>query len=264
MKKVMAFFWSGDKLSWMRYMCFYSFSKLNPDWEIRLYMTEVCGRRKWDSGESLDAEDYRGIAYSIDDLNIKQIEWIPPIANLSPTHAADLFRWDYMQTEGGWYSDTDFLWVQPMPDIDADFVGCETYGIIGVGLLAGRPNKLWKGLYESALKGYDPKRYQSTGTEAIYRYAGMPPMMGWERIAQKLKLYHPTLEIKILPHAVYYPWAATEVYNIFNKTESVPEDCVGIHWFGGSPLGQEWNNKLTGHSCWYLHNTYTKYARQLL
>lgn len=266
-RKVMSFFWSGGKVSWMRYMCLYSFRKLNPDWEIRLYgVTGTRGLRAWTSGEGLDAEDYKGINYSekLDALNVKASLWIPPIANLSPTHAADLFRWDYLQSESGWYSDTDVLWVRPMPDIDADFVGCETYGIIGVGLLAGKPNDLWKGLYESALSGYDPKGYQSTGTEAIYRYARLPAMSGWELIAQSLKQLHPTVEIEILPHEVYCPWNATQVYNIFSKTETVPEACVGIHWFGGSPIGQEWNNRLTeGNYRSYL-NTYTKYARQLL
>ena len=34
------FYWGGSDMSWMRYMTLYSFRKMNPDWEVILYVSD--------------------------------------------------------------------------------------------------------------------------------------------------------------------------------------------------------------------------------
>lgn len=258
-------------MSWMRYMTLYSFRKLNPDWEIRLYSPKTVGKRQWKSWEALDAEDYSGPDYSsrLPELNLQLCEWVSPLDSLSPTHAADLFRLDYLRTDGGWYSDLDVLWVRPMEEVyhrtkDCDFVGSETFGIINVALLAGTPNNLWHGLYNAALSGYQPGQYQSMGVDAIWRFVRRPPLTGWETVLLVLGSRYPSLKLEVLPHEIGCPYTFKQVDKIFLSSETVPDDCVCIHWFGGHPISQKWNNILNEKNYSEFPSTYTEYAREIL
>jgi len=59
--KRMFFYWSGNDLSWMRYMTLYSFRKMNPNWEIILYLSDNVNKIKtWNSGEEQDFLNYTG------------------------------------------------------------------------------------------------------------------------------------------------------------------------------------------------------------
>jgi hypothetical protein len=250
-------------------MTIYSFRKLNPDWEIHLCSYKAVGQ--WKFHGCLDSRDYRGEDYTAKclELGIHVADWIPPIQNLSPVYASDLFRWAYLNSVGGWYSDMDVLWVQPMTDLyqrtkDCDFVGCETYNLIGVGLLAGSPNDLWNDLYRAALNDYDADHPQSTGTLVINRYVhDSPKFINWKKALQVLNDRHPTLTIEILKHEVGCPFNFTQVDRIFKSTETLPTDCVCLHWFGGHKISQEFNNRLTEKNFRETHNTFTKYAEKL-
>lgn len=53
--KIASFFWGGGPLSWLRYMTFWSFRKLHPDWEMRLYLRPVAhNQATWHTGEPQD------------------------------------------------------------------------------------------------------------------------------------------------------------------------------------------------------------------
>ena len=79
--KTMTFFWSGEKLSWLRYMTLYSFRKLNPDWVMELHLSKPIHNldKKWSTREVQD--NFSSISKdSIDkiyDLDINIIEHIP-------------------------------------------------------------------------------------------------------------------------------------------------------------------------------------------
>jgi hypothetical protein len=64
-----------------------------------------------------------------------------------------------------------------------------------------------------------------------------------------------------LPETTVYPFNYQQVSSIFEECRDVPKETVGIHWFGGNPLAQKWNNLLTRESLGKYGNTFTKYAR---
>ena len=68
------FYWSGHNLSWMRYMTLFSFRKLNPDWDIILYLSDNTNTTKtWKGVEEQDFSNYKGHNYfnKLEELNIK-------------------------------------------------------------------------------------------------------------------------------------------------------------------------------------------------
>jgi hypothetical protein len=121
--KRISFFWSGGALSWMRYMTFWSFRLQNPDWEIHLYLATECQHKKtWTTGEvqdfDADGQPYAGQNYlpELTKLGVKVSPWIPPAdcKSMSPVHLADVCRWGVLSKFGGWFADTDILWVDSM------------------------------------------------------------------------------------------------------------------------------------------------------
>ena len=120
MKKTMTFFWSGEKLSWLRYMTLYSFRKLNPDWVMELYLSKTVKNldEKWATREVQDnfssiSEDNIDKIY---DLDINVIEHIPQ-RHIHPAHNSDLFQWSWLGENSGFYSDMDILFIRPIDDL---------------------------------------------------------------------------------------------------------------------------------------------------
>ena len=249
-------------------MTFASFRHFNPTWNMKVYWYDAVGKRQWDTGNALDAQDYTGEDYSggLSGLDVERVEWKSPIEGLSAPHAAGFFKFDYLAKHGGWYSDTDILWFNTIEWLhqrvkDLDVVGFETFDIVGDGLWAGSPNELWTGLYGAVVANYRANWYQSAGPDAIAQYAINQQRADWKVARNALRTKHPTLKIDILPNTWVYPWTAEQVDKIFNKVTQAPDNCIGIHYFGGHPQTIEWTNKLNEKTYKEFKNTYTKYAK---
>lgn len=274
----MSFFWVGDRLSWMRYLTLYSFRKYHRDWDVILYRmpAAIAGGKTWVSTEIQDSQVYQGIDYSqfLSAIDVEVKLWEPDLKyprSLAPSHACDLCQWEILSTAGGWYADMDILWVSSLkPELvaDANAIFCLTDAWMAIGLMAASPESpLFKAVLKSALENYNTERYQCTGAEAIYRMTGQWPHWGAiERVGVKslniLKRRYDELRIIDLPQVTVYPWSYLKVDKIFSEDNEVPAGCKGIHWFGGSQLGQQWNLQITHQNWERFHSTFTRYVRQ--
>lgn len=123
----MFFYWGGSSLSWMRYMSIYSFRKLNPDWEVILYVSNnTTWRKTWNGQPDQDYYQYKRKNYidKLKDINVKiePVEFPKEIkpniqGDISPIHESCLFRYYQLYTNGGFYSDTDVLYFKPINDL---------------------------------------------------------------------------------------------------------------------------------------------------
>lgn len=273
--KRMSFFWASDSLSWVRLMTLKSFRHYHPDWEMVLYQTKPEGKKTWRSSELQDWEIYKGPDYSdrLPELDIKTVDWEPPFPDLAPAHASDLCQWELLSWGGGFYSDMDILWVKPIPYDsfrDADVIYCLSEGYVAIGFFgATQDNPLFQDILTSATTGYSPGRYQNTGAEAIYRLAGMT-VPGWGKMHRpgdvsfrKIRRGYPHLRFVEMPQETVYPFFYERVERIFKHNLELPEECLGIHWFGGSTLGQEFNLSATEENFREYPCTYTTYAAKL-
>ncbi len=288
--KVMNFFWTGNTLSWMRYMTLRSFRRYHSDWKTVLHCmsAEHASGKTWSSIEVQDnpANNGRNYMNQVAELGIEIREWTPPDdlpSPLAPSHACDLFQWALLAADGGFYADMDILFVEPLPYKaiqHANAVFCHTHEYMAIGLCAAAPGeRLFSDILQSARNNYTPDGYQSTGAEAIYRLAGMlghqvewaNPWPQWGTIPRvgpqsvnAMRRQYPATEIAVLPDATVYPWYFKQVGHIFNEDRDVPTGCCGIHWFGGDALSQTWNNKLTHENYAAYTNTFTRYAAKTL
>jgi hypothetical protein len=267
--KRMSFFWAGSRISWMRYMTIRSFRHFNPDWRIVLHRMEGrAGEKTWESGEMQDSPSGPDYTDQIADLNV-EVRPLKP-STLAPAHASDLWGWDQLRDEGGMISDLDILFVRPMPYAfirDADAVFCLTAGHMAIGLLAASPGcQLFADIARKALADYHANGYESAGADAVYRLAqvrrseDMPGM----KCLIRFRRDYPDVCVRELPPQTVYPYNYTQTARIFARTDSVSAHCVGIHWFGGDRLSQQWNDRLTHANYRDHHNTYTRYAAKCL
>lgn len=260
-------------MSWSRYLTLESFCQLNPDWSIILHLSKAQKHsRPWHTREVQDCGNYTGKDYleSVSILDIKIQEWSPPFKNLPPAHASDLFQWELLSTIGGFYADMDVLFTKSLPYSqwrNQDTIYCNSKGQMSIGFLGASPrNRLFQAVRAEALEGYSSDSYQNAGVEAVYRAAGLtgsgrklvPPGVAAMYI---LKSRFTELRHLELPDRTIYPWAWNELENIWNIEETVPQECVGIHWFGGARKSQEMNNILTPQNMDKYPSTFTRYAK---
>jgi hypothetical protein len=264
-------------MSWMRYMTLASFRYYNPDWEMRLYTpTTACIKRTWKSRE-LDDQEYNGQDHSarLGNLNIEMHEWQSPVPSIPPAHACDLCQWELLSTVGGFYSDMDILYVQPIERVFkicslVDVVLCKAGPDLAIGFLASCPRcPLFSSIYNEALRSIKPDVYQCAGTEAMYRAARMWPVQLLQdpdtssRAITKLRVLYPSLSILELPGTTVYPRIWNVAAEFYKSTEQLPTETIGIHWYGGLELSQKYNRLWTEKNFRLYHCTFTKYAEQV-
>lgn len=274
--KRITFFWADTPMSWMRWMTLASFRYYNPGWPIYLASAQ-CTKRAWKSKE-LDDQEYCGEDYRnrLDQLNIERVTWNPPISNLPPAHACDLYEWSWLSKIGGFYSDMDILYIRSIDSLyelikDSDAMFCKAGRDLAIGLLAASEDcTLFDAILKEALKSVKPSTYQGAGTEAVYRVAGVwpvnlnkdPGVSG--RAIKQLRLLFPALKICEIPGKTVYPYIWTTADRLYDRVEEFSTETVGIHWYGGLKSSQKLNCSLNHDNFHLTRCTFTEYAKRVV
>jgi len=272
--RCMSFFWAGTPMSWLRYLSIRSFRAYNLGWEIRLYEPPrpcMPARRKF---SEYDDRDYSGPDYreQLAGLGVGRRTWRPPLpGELSPAHASDLFQWELLSGDGGWYSDMDVLYLRPVPDdwSQGDAVFCLEGGGMAIGFMGAAPGcRVFADVMAQSCEHLRPGAYQCTGVEAVYRAAGVWPLArnssgNGVKAVEGFRRLWPALRINTVPDSsiYYYDWIS--YVRLFDYDERVPPECVGLHWFGGSAISQRWNCTLSPQNVQQHSNTLAHYAREV-
>lgn len=273
--KCMNFFWSSDRMSWLRYLTLKSFRVHNPDWEIKLFSTQTTNKYTWPTSESQDYGSYIGEDYldKLDELGIEQVEWESPISDVSPAHACDLLQWDVLSTVGGFYSDMDILYVKPVEYeryCNVDVLYCNSRGFATIGFFGSTPNnRLFHSILCEAMSSYTGKSYQDTGAESVYRLAGLDENWGKQPrpgdfAISKFAVKYPHLQFAGLHDSVIYPFAWDELTKMWATKEKLLEETIGVHWFGGAKKSQEMNSLLTPETIHTYNSTLINHMRSLI
>jgi hypothetical protein len=234
----MHFFWHGGPMSWLRFLTLSSFRRLNPAWQITLHLPVVpCKGRGFTDDRAYQGEDYLP---RVNGLRIKTQRWSPPMKGLAPAHACDLFEWQLLAGQGGWYADMDILFVRPMPEMtsNADSVWCLEGDEMAVGLFgSGGDNPVFREIYRQAKSHVRPEAYQCAGVEAVYRVAGLwsmtsPNTSGRDSL-RSIRRQFPKENIVVLPTDFLYMHCWRQARQLYKTDAPVPETAVGVHWYGG-------------------------------
>jgi len=283
----MFFFFSGTKLSWMRYMTMYSFRKMNPTWEIVFYHSNVSKdytsdlfvNNPQDFIGANSGKDYLSLLPALN-IDIREPAWPEKyknqVAKLDPVNEADLYRLYQLSIDGGFYCDTDVLFFRSMDDLYSKVSGFDVLyheypanddtgqWWMTVGFLACTPgSRFFLDLFELGITDLRTDNYQSNGVLLFYR---LLKNKNFTRIGDKLKTLYPEIKFYNMPTDIiyYYDWLQIEkCWNNKFGIESFPRESIGYHWFGGHKASQKFNVLLNEENFHEHKNTFTKIAGQV-
>jgi len=255
--KVAHFYWGSEKMSYMRYMTLYSFKKMNPDWSVKLYVPkELTKEKTWvDSFHQVDTVDYKSeydYFEKIKELPIKivSVDFPENIKKLGEAQKSDYLRWRLLYKEGGLWSDMDILYIRPMNkvyfnnnlnnELDNTLSIIPNGGGHQIGFYLSTPkNTMFKELCFLSSNKNDVTLYQDLGCELLNQYLGSK-----ENIEEKFNLK--TINVD---QSVFYKFDHTKLDKLYSDdvfAEQLLSDerVLGIHWYGGASISQEYNNKI--------------------
>ena len=165
----------------------------------------------------------------------------------------------------------DILWFKPFDTLfskydTCDAVFCLEKHMLAIGLVGSTPGcPIFRTIYNSAVPTKNSD-YQHYGTNLIYRLLE-PNIIGSKAPGNKaLSLFarlYPNLRIGELPTETVYKFIWDEAEKIFEQQHKIPNETIGIHWFGGGPIPNRWNRTLTESNWSQYHNTFTNSLRDL-
>lgn len=279
MYKNIYFYWGNETMSYMRYMTLYSFRKFNPDWCINLIVNKQLHERILKNTiEKQDKTEFIGKDYSflVKDLNITVLDFENSMLNLdynvvkhmSDVHIKDLLNWKLLANGGGIVADMDILFTKPVGDTintvtDIGLICFSNYPkkcYIPVSFMySSGSNAFFNNVYNNALKSYNPSIYESCGTLCIKEKNLIEVRKNYSDLSiQKLK------DSIVFPF-IDYPWykGIEMLYNTNNR-HLMKDNSIGIHWYGGAPLSQHYNNLLNEKTIYEINNTISMSIREIL
>lgn len=253
--KIAHFYWGNETLPFMRYVSVLSFAKLNPDWTIQFHVPETYGKLNstWNTPEhkavSLeDAQDYSEKLAEIP--NIRFVKWKSEDLggqDISEVFKSDFLRWKLLSYYGGLWSDMDIIYFRPMSELylnkhrDASYIEtvyCYPKGVAGfdnhsIGfLMSSKGNRHFTKINSMAPEAFDKDRYQSIGMNLLMDYS--------DRTGDLIRSN--MFDHNLAPQVVY-PFNWVTVKNIYDEKyahvdvlKSLPEQTLGIHWYGGDAM----------------------------
>jgi hypothetical protein len=248
--KIAHFYWGNKEMNFLRYMTLFSFSKLNPDWQLVLYLPKVSSESDDSIPVVIKSKNYFDELESIKNLKIETID-LGEFNHFSEVHKSDFLRWRLLSTIGGLWSDMDIIYCKPMNDlefnrdqhknVDVVFVKYYDYpNIKPIGFLLSKAScKFYQEVVkqsEKILKSnnlanpFDDFKidYQIIGTNIISQYN---PAILKEQFDEEA--------IEADPECVYkFIWNKVGALFCDDRSVDILEDCnsIGIHWYGGSPV----------------------------
>jgi len=273
-------------MSWMRYMTLYSFRKLNPNWKMVL---SVCKSSKithktWNDSPKQDFFNYSGPDYfnKIEELDVEIVDWDFETEigrhlskKLGPSHMSNFFKWKLLSKKNEFYSDLDILYVRSMHGYyekvkGFDTIICYNGHYFSIGFMASSgSNDFYRAVTENAKQNCTPKAYQSAGVNNIYNLFEKlenpnKSIMDFD-LWSLLEKFYPKGNKYNNPMSLVYPWTCSKMAQVFGVThKTIPDDCIGIHWYAGAKKSQECNNKLTEENYKDHSNTFCFFAKGLL
>ena len=261
--KIANFYWGSNRMSFMRYMTIKSFRRHNPDWSVHLYMPKnvsiATTWRKLDSHHQNDSTDYDSEEDYFEQLLIEepikiiQVDFSKTVlgSSASEPHKSDFLRWNILYQKGGLWSDMDIVYHKSMNDLyfnnyqnsQIDLIASyderhveNGINLTPIGFLLTKPkNSFFNSLAKKSIKMFDPNRYQSIGA-----YMWMSSYPNIESIKES---HH--LRVLNLDHNVVYQFDWNNLEQIYeHRTDELDDKSIGVHWYGGHPLSQEFNNKI--------------------
>ena len=260
--KIAYFYWSKESpLTYLRFLTLATFRKLHPDWTMKICHTNTGKFQKWPGIEQQDfLFDKNGQYDYIDKCQELDVEIIgyDRHKDKAPNFISDFYRWEMLSRTGGWYLDVDQIVLKNFSSLCTyDFVidGSNSYFVGVVGCSPDNP--MSKYIYKAVMYAYDPNYYCCIGpwmSRKLFHNNADPNIVNMRQCSNVL-----------LTHGnIFYPIITDNVLKLYNETIDIPDESYCIHWYGGHPESQKFNNAVTEANFYNYKNTITKYVGKIL
>lgn len=275
--KTIYFYWGGAPLSYLRFLSVYSFSRLNPDWKIKVYTSGGPNSITWEGNEqryAYSGEDYFSTLSTIKNVEIINFDFKNTLVeNKHHVYKSDFLRWKLLYENGGVWSDFDILYINPInnliennynnrfinitvcPYINGIDAGKNTVGFI----LGSKNNNFLKTMLSLTNIKFESQYYQSIGSNLInnnFENADAINKNCWGANALKLNpkcVY--SLDVSNF-HYLYEP-VNNYTFPLLNNP-----NVIGFHWYGGNEKFSYFENNFYKSKIYsfntFLRNAYNK------
>lgn len=238
-------------MSWLQSITVDTFCKLNPDWEIYVYIPKQAY-----SGNNSYIPDYIGADFfsrvekhpvvKIIEINLSDYDIKEDLHNIL---RSDILRYHLLYNYGGVWSDFDVIWLKPMEHLSIivgsnDFIItlCLLKGIHhNISILVSVPqHPFYKfvidncKLTQNSFKGIP--NHQEYGTVMWNRI--FPDLTG----NNILKEYPGMIDLE---YSTFFPYSIYEMEKLYNETDLsvITENVMCVHWFNGHELSKKYVNE---------------------
>ena len=272
--KILHVYWSNNILSFLRFSTIKTFSKYNPDFQIRYYYPKVkyTGDRQWNKeqpNQDLVGKDYTSMVASLPNTRVIEIDFDSwGIGNIPEVYRSDLLRLKMLEAEGGIWVDMDILFFRPMTDCWINMPEySETDTIISyhptrnhysIGFLgSSKSNLFYKHLYDAG-----KKRITQSGD---YQWLGIMLWHGcFQTPADILKMY-PQLKIIDIQMNLVYSLDSEQIKEIYQLTTPLTDPkTIGLHFYAGHWRGPWAEKDITEDTYKTVNNTIASVLRRAL
>jgi len=251
-------FWSGAPLSYLRYLTFKSLRHFHKDAKITLFISDGFSNsgynwrdEKQDFEYNDNVEDY---TYMLKDIDV-DIDKIDLFSKYPPNYQSDFFRWWFLGKNSGFYLDTDQIILRSFETLplDSNIIysaymakSCGLYSPVGV--IGADHSEMVEWIEKLIPQFYDPGNYNSLGP---FMFRTMLQMRKW-----KDKMFN-------APSNYFYPIPDSYlVPHIYNGNVKLNGDEFALHWYGGSPISQEFNKGYTEEFAKASNDTISEFLRE--
>lgn len=265
--KIAHFYWGNSCLPFLRYITFYSFSKYNPEWKIKLYKPKIISAINNSNMQKLDNTiDYSNDLLKINNLEIIEIETeIFPYNKLSETHRSDFLRYDILSNEGGFYSDTDIIYFKSLSKLivnnnNANLFFTEYPGdnkrITPIGTLFSSPNNHFYNKVKNdclnIINNNIDLEYQDLGSTLFYKNYNI----------------HSEKNIGLFDYKSFYKYLWTDVEKLFSYDVSqnilTDKEAIACHFYGGCEWVHQFIQQINANNYKNYNNTVTKLIEYIM
>jgi hypothetical protein len=256
--KELHLYWNGSKMSQLQTFTADSFHKLNPDWNINLYVPKqgYYGSVKYIPDYS--GPDYFPLLLKKDFINFQEID----LDDYDISHGhhdilrSDIFRYHKLYEMGGVWSDFDVVWLKPMSHFNKDhYVGNvepdavtavvsfiqDTHGGHSIGIMIHCKNDPYVLSLIKATKDVKPPfGHELFGGSMLNKlYPTMNDLSNFEGlVGAKFSTYYP---YNIHPVQIDNTISINNLY-MTTDLSCINDNVMCLHWYNGHRLSKHYLN----------------------
>lgn len=194
--------------------------------------------------------DYTTEAQELLKVNFKEYEpKDKKVLEMPPPNISDLFSYEILHRQGGWYSDLDVAFIRPFDDLSdtnnafVGFGGLQDW----VGIFGAKAGSwVMKSFYDACINEFDAKTYNSTGSFGIIK--NCTTHMQWQIEFQKGDNGDKNWRA---PRDMFYPLQPEQSHFVWSDKWQTPRPMTwAVHLYGGNADYAVMNKKVCPSYLW--------------